>query len=191
MAHLYCLWACAGESWSRPKRGRTNTTADVSALERIERTIAPSVEAMGYEIVRVRLSGGHRQTLQVMAERRDGQAMSVDDCVELSRAISAFLDVEDPLPGSYLLEVSSPGLDRPLVRRQHFERFAGHEARFELTRPLEGRRRFRGRLIGVEGEDVRVVVEGQEVKLPLEAISSAKLVLTDELLAAAQRRERT
>lgn len=146
---------------------------------------------MGYEIVRVRLSGGQRQTLQVMAERRDGQAMSVDDCVGLSRAISAFLDVEDPLPGSYLLEVSSPGLDRPLVRRQHFERFVGHEARIELTRPLEGRRRFRGRLIGVEGEDVRVVVEGQEVKLPLEAISSAKLVLTDDLLAAAQRRERT
>ncbi|MFO0997989.1 MAG: ribosome maturation factor RimP [Alphaproteobacteria bacterium] len=170
----------------------TPTTEDVNALERIERAIEPSVASMGFEIVRVRLTGGRqRPTLQVMAERRDGEPMSVDDCAQLSRTISTFLDVEDPLPGSYMLEVSSPGLDRPLVRRQHFERFAGHEARIELTRPLDGRRRFRGRIMGVEGEDVRVVVEGQEVKLPLEAIGSAKLVLTDELLSAAQRRERT
>ena len=108
--------------------------------------IDPCVEAMGYEVVRVQVSGTQRRVLQVMAERSDRKAMTVDDCADLSRAISAVLDVEDPMPGEYVLEVSSPGIDRPLTRLADFERFRGFEARVELHAPVDGRRRFKGRL---------------------------------------------
>lgn len=161
----------------------------MSSEARIETVVASAIEPMGYDLVRVRLSGGHQQTLQVMAERRDGQAMSVDDCAEISRALSAHLDVEDPIPGAYTLEVSSPGIDRPLVRARDYERFAGHEAKVELREPVEGRRRFRGRILGLAGEQVRIAMPEGEMAVPLAVISAAKLVLTDELIAAANKKE--
>lgn len=158
-------------------------------LAAIEAMIAPTLEAMGYGLVRLRFTGGGRQTLQVMAERHDGAGMTVDDCAEISRTISALLDVEDPLPGAYLLEVSSPGIDRPLVRPADYQRFAGHEATIETGRPIAGRKRFRGRLGGLVEDGVRLdLAEGEAVVVPLADIHRAKLVLTDELLAAAKQR---
>ncbi|WP_316975895.1 ribosome maturation factor RimP [Shumkonia mesophila] len=161
----------------------------MSVTERIEQLIAPAVEGMGFSIVRVQLSGGDRLRLQVMAERQDGQAMVVDDCADLSRAISAILDVEDPIVEAYTLEVSSPGIDRPLVRLRDFERYAGHEARIETNVSVSGHRRFRGRVLGVEGDVVRVSVEGEDIAVPFSAISKAKLVLTEELLGMSEGRQ--
>ena len=152
----------------------------------IARIIEPSLEAMGYRLVRVALTGAQRPTLQVMAERRDEAAMTVDDCADISRSISALLDVADPIAGAYTLEISSPGIDRPLVRPEDYDRFAGFEARIELRTPLDGRKRFHGRLIGRADEHVRLSSETGEVRLPLAAIVRAKLVLTDDLLAAAR-----
>jgi ribosome maturation factor RimP len=154
--------------------------------DKIETLIAPSLVAMGYRVVRVAITGGRRATLQIMAERVDGKAMTVEDCADISRTVSALLDVADPIATAYTLEVSSPGIDRPLVRREDFARFAGFEAKIELTSPVEGRRRFRGKLLGVEGDDVRVLVDAAPVALPLATVVRAKLVLTDELLAASQ-----
>lgn len=162
----------------------------MDALARIEQLVTPSLEAMGYALVRVKIMGGAQPVLQVMAERRDDAAMSVDDCAEISRVLSALLDVEDPIAGAYTLEVSSPGIDRPLVRLADYARFAGFEARIELTRPLDGRRRFRGRLLGVEGEQVRLRQDGGDVVLPFADIASAKLVLTEDLLAWDLRRQK-
>jgi ribosome maturation factor RimP len=156
--------------------------------ERIERMVAPTVEAMGFRVVRVQLSGKDSMRLQVMVEREDERPIQVDDCAAVSRAISAVLDVEDPIAGTYTLEVSSPGIDRPLVRLGDFQRFVGFEARVETARPIDGRRRFRGRLLGVAGESVRMAVEGAEVALPYDDIQRAKLVLTDELIAATGKR---
>ncbi len=152
----------------------------------IARIIEPSLEAMGYRLVRVALTGTQRPTLQVMAERRDEAAMAVDDCALISRSISALLDVADPIAGAYMLEVSSPGIDRPLVRPEDYDRFAGFEARIDLIEPLDGRKRFRGRLLGRAEEYVRLIGEAGEVRLPLAAIVRAKLVLTEDLLAAAR-----
>ncbi len=153
---------------------------------KIEAMIAPSLDAMGYRVVRVAVSGGRRATLQIMAERADDQAMTVDDCAEISRTVSALLDVADPIAGAYTLEVSSPGIDRPLVRREDFARFAGFEAKVEMSQPVAGRRRFRGKLLGVEGEAVRLLVDAAPIDLPLAQVTRAKLVLTDELLAASR-----
>ena len=150
---------------------------------KIEAMIAPSLEAMGYRVVRVAVTGGRRPTLQIMAERADDQAMRVEDCTEVSRMVSALLDVADPIAGAYLLEVSSPGIDRPLVRPEDFARFAGFEAKVELNAPVDGRKRFRGRLLGVEGDQLRLLVDASPVALPIAAVTRAKLVLTDELLA--------
>jgi ribosome maturation factor RimP len=137
----------------------------------------------------VMLTNLRRPTLQVMAERLDDTPMTIDDCAEISRSVSALLDVADPIAGAYTLEVSSPGLDRPLVRPEDYDRFAGFEARLELAAPRDGRKRFRGRLIGLDGDDVRLAGEGGgEVRLPFAAIAKAKLVLTDDLLALAQRK---
>jgi len=156
--------------------------------DRIERMVAPTVEAMGFRVVRVQLSGRDSVRLQVMVERADERPIQVDDCAAVSRAISAVLDVEDPIAGAYTLEVSSPGIDRPLVRLGDFERFVGREARVETARPIDGRRRFRGRLLGVAGDSVRMAVEGAEVALPYSDIERAKLVVTDELIAATGKR---
>ncbi|MGI9417686.1 MAG: ribosome maturation factor RimP [Geminicoccaceae bacterium] len=155
-------------------------------MERISGLIAPTLEAMGFELVRVMSTGGRRPTLQVMAERLDRAGMTVDDCAEISRAVSAILDVEDPIKEAYQLEVSSPGIDRPLIKPVDFERFAGFEARVETDRPIEGQRKFKGRLLGVEEEAVRLALPEGERMLPLSSIRKAKLVLTDELLAAAE-----
>jgi ribosome maturation factor RimP len=154
---------------------------------RIETLIAPSLEAMGYRLVRVAVTGGRRAVvLQVMAERIDDKPMGVDDCTEVTHTVSALLDVEDPIESAYVLEVSSPGIDRPLVRREDYERFRGHEAKLELSAPIDGRRRFRGKLLGIEADRVRVNLGAEVVELPLASIQRAKLVLTDELLAAHQ-----
>jgi ribosome maturation factor RimP len=150
--------------------------------------IEPSLSAMGYRLVRVALTSGRRATLQVMAERLDEVPMSVEDCAEISRSLSALLDVADPIAGSYMLEVSSPGVDRPLVRAEDYNRFAGFDARIELAEPLAGRRRFRGRLLGTDANEVRLLTEAGEIRLPLAAIGRAKLVLSDALIAAAQRK---
>src|SRR6266851_852085 len=152
----------------------------------ITRLIEPSLEAMGYRVVRVALTGTRLPTLQVMAERRDEVPMTVDDCAEISRSISALLDVADPIAGAYTLEVSSPGIDRPLVRPEDYDRFAGFAARIELSEPQDGRKRFRGRLLGRAEDHVRLAGEAGEVRLPLAAIVRAKLELTDELLASAR-----
>ncbi|HEY4162862.1 MAG TPA: ribosome maturation factor RimP [Dongiaceae bacterium] len=155
----------------------------------IERIITPTVEGMGYELVRLTVSGGQRKTLQVMAEPKDGRHMSLEDCTKISRAISAVLDVEDPIEGAYSLEVSSPGIDRPLTRPKDYARFAGFEAKFETRAPIDGRKRFKGRLLGLEAEQVKIDVEGAVLALPLEEIDKAKLVLTDDLIAAYQQAE--
>jgi len=153
----------------------------------IERLIGPSAEAMGYEIVRVLLTGNRRPRLQIMAERADGSGMIVDDCARLSRAVSAILDVEDPIAGSYELEVSSPGIDRPLTRPADFDRFAGFEARLETAvAAADGRRRWTGRLLGLDGKSVRLATADGEIAVPLADLAKAKLLLTDELIAAAR-----
>jgi ribosome maturation factor RimP len=154
--------------------------------QRIEELISPSLAAMGYELVRARLSGRERPVLQVMIERADREPLTVDACADVSRTVSAILDVEDPIRGAYRLEVSSPGIDRPLVRLEDYDRFAGHVAKVELAAPLDGRRRFRGRLLGTDDGNVRIVEDESKgpVEVPFDAIQSAKLVLTDELIAA-------
>ncbi|MDB5408804.1 MAG: rimP [Rhodospirillales bacterium] len=149
--------------------------------------ISPSLDAMGYRLVRVAFTGGRRPTLQVMAERRDDAPMTVDDCAEISHSISALLDVADPIPTEYQLEVSSPGIDRPLISREDFVRFAGYEAKIEVGRMIDGRKRFRGRVLGLSGDDVRLALPDAEVTLPFVDIVAAKLLLTDELLAAAAK----
>jgi ribosome maturation factor RimP len=166
---------------------------------RIARIVEPVAEGLGYRLVRVKISGLNGMTVQIMAERPDG-TMTVEDCEALSRDVSPALDVEDPIERAYNLEVSSPGIDRPLVRRSDFERWAGQEAKVELARLINGRKRYRGVLAGVEGDAAGIRIEGapegspDTVWLPLGEIAEAKLVLTDELIAQtlrdAKRRDR-
>ena len=156
--------------------------AILSAMSQLEPVIEPVVEAAGFRLVRLRLMGGKTKTLQIMAERPDGQ-MDVEDCARLSRALSEFLDREDPIDGDYVLEVSSPGIDRPLTRLTDFSRWSGHEAKLELAAPdATGRKRFKGLLLGLDGNDVVIDVEGQRLKFPFRGIAEAKLVLTDKLI---------
>jgi ribosome maturation factor RimP len=151
-------------------------------MSQLEPIIAPRVEAAGYRLVRLRLTGSKTKTLQIMAERPDGQ-MDVEDCAKLSRALSEFLDAEDPIEGEYVLEVSSPGIDRPLTRITDFARWAGHDAKLELVAPDEsGRRRFKGLLLGLEGNGVVLESGGQRIVIAFSAIAEAKLVLTDRLI---------
>ncbi|MCZ6605078.1 MAG: ribosome maturation factor RimP [Alphaproteobacteria bacterium] len=160
-----------------------------AALESgIERLLTPALEAMGFLVVRVKLTGQPDKTLQIMVEHEDGSTVTVGACSRISRAVSALLDVEDTVKGAYGLEISSPGIDRPLVKAVDFERFAGHVAKIETRRPRDGRKRFRGRLLGLDGDDVRIDVEGGEVAvIPLVEIVAAKLVLTDALIEAAMK----
>jgi ribosome maturation factor RimP len=156
--------------------------AILTAMSQLEPIITPAVEAAGYRLVRLRLMGGKTKTLQIMAERPDGQ-MDVEDCARLSRALSDFLDREDPLEGEYVLEVSSPGIDRPLTRLTDFSRWSGHEAKLELGAPdATGRKRFKGLLLGLDGNDVMIEVDGQRLRFPFRSIAEAKLVLTDKLI---------
>ena len=158
--------------------GRSAGKPDNNALGAIEKAIEPTVAAMGYALVRVMMTGGtSNPVLQVMVERTDDRSMTVEDCAEIRRAVSAVLDVEDPITGAYRLEISSPGIDRPLVKPADFARFKGEVARIETIEPVEGRKRFQGRLLGVEGDAVRLTLEdGAVVALPLGAVRRAKLV---------------
>lgn len=154
-------------------------------IRRVEKMIEPVLADMGFELVRVHMFGTKRPTLQIMAERADGAPMTVDHCAEISHTVSALLEVEDPIAGAYNLEVSSPGIDRPLVRPKDYERFAGHEAKVEMRVLIDGRRRFQGRIAGFSEGKVSLETDSGEVALPIDEIHQAKLVLTDELLAAA------
>ena len=162
---------------------------------RIARIVEPVAAGLGFRLVRVKLSAMNGTTLQIMAERPDG-TMTVGDCETLSRDVSPALDVEDPMDAAYNLEVSSPGIDRPLVRRSDFERWNGHEARIELAVPLDGRKRFKGKLAGLEGNAVLVALEKSKlegpttIKLPLADIGEAKLVMTDALVRETLRAEK-
>jgi ribosome maturation factor RimP len=164
---------------------RGKTAEDARLLELLD----PVAEATGYGIVRLRLMGGEeRRRLQIMAERppKDGEPseMLIEDCAKLSRAISEVMDAADPISGEYTLEVSSPGVDRPLTRKQDFETYEGYEARLELDRLAEGRKRFKGVLAGVEGDNIAIDLEGEDetTLIPFAWIQEAKLVLTDELM---------
>lgn len=155
-------------------------------LRRIEEIVAPTVAGMGYELVRVAMSRGG--TLQIMIEPADGRPMDVEDCATLSRALSAVLDVEDPIPGSYTLEVSSPGIDRPLTRPKDYVRWSGHVARLETAEPIEGRRRFKGTLLGLADDLVKLRLDdGKEALVPFASVTKAKLELTDALIEEHRR----
>ncbi|SCA55606.1 Ribosome maturation factor RimP [Candidatus Terasakiella magnetica] len=160
-----------------------------SEIKRIEEIIAPTLTDLGYAIVRLQMQGDRHQTLQIMAERLDRKIMDVDDCAKISRAISPLLDVDDPIEDPYSLEVSSPGVDRPLVRAEDFERFAGFEAKVEMSYLIDGRKRFTGRLVGLVDGNVQILVDGVAQDLPFEDVVKAKLVLTDDLLAAASKEQ--
>ena len=159
---------------------RGKTPEDQTLLDLLD----PVAEAAGYEIVRLRMKGGEeRRTLQIMAEDAHGEMM-VEDCATLSRALAQVLDAADPIKGEYVLEVSSPGVDRPLTRFKDFETYEGYEAKIELDRLAEGRKRFKGMLVGIEDDNVAIDLEGEEdtALLPFAWITDAKLSLTDELL---------
>ena len=147
----------------------------------LEPVFEPVIEKAGFKLVRLRVMGGASKTLQVMAERPDG-SMDVEGCATLSHALLDFIEAEDPIEGDYEIEVSSPGIDRPLTRLMDFARWAGHEAKIELHTPIEGRRRFRGVLLGLDGQDVAIRADNSETKFPFRAIANAKLVLTDKLI---------
>ncbi|SIO49095.1 ribosome maturation factor RimP [Rhodovulum sp. ES.010] len=164
----------------------TDLVAKTAIDRRLAGILTPVIEGMGYELVRVRLMGGKIKTLQLMAERPDG-GIEVDDCAEISTAVSAVLDVEDPVEDAYTLEVSSPGIDRPLTRLKDFETWEGYEAKLETTELIDGRRRFKGLLAGLEDGEVLIEItgaDGQPVTIGLEFdwLSDAKLVLTEELI---------
>jgi ribosome maturation factor RimP len=165
--------------------GETGLAGDVAALAE------PVLNDLGFRLVRVTVSGRNGQTVQIMAERPDG-TITIEECAEVSRQLSPVLDAHDPIQGSYALEVSSPGIDRPLVRRSDFDDWAGYEAKIETRVAVDGRRRFRGVLRGTDGSEVRIEVEDEAgrrvVSLPVSNIGEARLVLTDELVREALRR---
>lgn len=148
---------------------------------RIAEIITPVVEDMGFEVVRVRLMVGKQTVLQIMVQRPDGQ-IDVDECGEISTALSAMLDVEDPIVEEYSLEVSSPGIDRPLTRLKDFDQWAGFEAKVETDALIDGRRRFKGELAGTEGDEVLITIPEGTIGLKFDWLSDAKLVLTDDLI---------
>lgn len=160
---------------------------------RVAAIAEPVIKQLGYRLVRVRVSGLDGCTVQIMVERPDG-SMAIEDCEAVSRALSPVLDVADPVDRAYRLEISSPGIDRPLVRRSDFDRYAGHVAKIEMQTPLQGRKRFRGVLLGTEGDVARIrredapAGEQAEVLLPIELMAEAKLVLTDALIEESLRR---
>ncbi len=171
----------------------TDLVAKTAMDRRLAEIVQPVIEGMGFELVRIRLMGGATRTLQIMADRPEG-GIEVDDCSEISTAVSAILDVEDPIEENYVLEVSSPGIDRPLTRLKDFEMWKGWEARIETTELIDGRRRFKGMLAGVEGEEVLIEIEdGKEtvtIGLQFDWLSDAKLILTDELISEMLRQKK-
>ncbi|MGS0647161.1 ribosome maturation factor RimP [Komagataeibacter melomenusus] len=155
---------------------------------RIAAMVAPALADMGFDLVRVAVLGRESPTVQIMADRMDGTLLVIEDCEQISHAVGAILDVEDPLPGAWTLEVSSPGIDRPLTRAKDWERFAGHLARAEMNMPLEGRKRFAGIVLGArDGCGLMRLEDGSEVALPFAEMRKARLVLTDELIEASAR----
>jgi len=166
---------------------KTKTTMD----ERILAIAEPVAHDLGFGIVRVRVMAGKRAKLQIMAERLSDGTMGVDDCATLSRELSSVFEVEDPIDGAYVLEVSSAGLDRPLTDFEHFDRYQGYLARLELDRLVEGRKRFRGKLAGVDGDNVAINLDGEEdtAMIPFDWISEAKLLITDELIEKGQKQK--
>ncbi|WP_380056035.1 ribosome maturation factor RimP [Falsihalocynthiibacter sp. SS001] len=159
--------------------------SDLVASSAIDRRLAnlvqPVVEDLGYELVRVRLMGGEEKALQIMAQKPDG-SMEVDDCAKVSTEVSAILDVEDPIEGNYALEVSSPGIDRPLTRMKDFDLWHGYEAKLEVAEAIDGRRRFKGVLAGTTDDEVLITVTEGTIGLKFDWLAEAKLVLTDELI---------
>jgi len=157
---------------------------DQAAL--VAKLVEPALNALGYDLVRVHFGGGCDLRLQIMAERADRAEMTVEDCASISRNISTLLDAEDPIPEAYTLEVSSPGIDRPLVRLEDYDRFAGFDARVESRTPVVDRKKFSGVLKGTDGDDILIDVDGEIYEVPFVEIHRAKLILTDELIAASQ-----
>ena len=170
-----------------PTPALSDLIARASIDRRLAEIVAPVIEDLGFELVRLRLQGGRSPTLQIMADRPGvgpgaGSGIEVDDCAAISTAVSATLDVEDPIEDAYTLEVSSPGIDRPLTRLKDFDAWAGHEARLETVELIDGRRRFKGALAGTSGEEVLIEIEEGTIGLRFEWLSDAKLVLTDDLI---------
>ena len=160
---------------------------------RLADIVTPAIEGLGFELVRIRLMGGATRTLQIMADRPDG-GIEVDDCGLISTTVSALLDVEDPIEENFVLEVSSPGIDRPLTRLKDFEMWKGWEARIETTELIDGRRRFKGTIAGAEGDEVLIEIEDAgalvTIGLKFDWLSDAKLILTDELIAEMLRQKK-
>lgn len=167
----------------------TNMIAKAPIDQRMAAIVQPALEGMGFELVRLRLMSGKKMTLQIMAERPDG-TMEVEDCAEVSRTLSAILDVEDPIESEYTLEVSSPGIDRPLTRLTDFDRWEGYEAKLETTDLIDGRRRFKGILCGTEETEVLLEIDEGTIGLEFDWLSDAKLVLTDDLIRESLRRSK-
>lgn len=149
----------------------------------VQKIVEPVVDGLGYEIVRIATIGSQRPTLQIMIERKDRGSLTVDDCAAVSRAVSEVLDEKDPIEGEYSLEVSSPGLDRPLTKEEHFERFSGYEAKIETDTEVDGRKRFKGKITGIDPrQNIHFEMDEKNYEIPFTAVSKAKLILTDELL---------
>lgn len=164
---------------------RDDAAQTTSFESRLAAVVEPMLVQLGYELVRVAVLGRERPTVQVMADRADGAQISVEDCERITHALGAVLDVDDPMPGAWTLEVSSAGIDRPLTRLKDWVRFAGHLARVETHVPVEGRRRITGPIVGADAEGARLRLEdGSEIVVPFAAVRRAKLVLTDALIEA-------
>tara|TARA_Y100001970_G_scaffold294364_1_gene451596 strand:- start:15710 stop:16201 length:492 start_codon:yes stop_codon:yes gene_type:complete len=159
-------------------------------VHRIQELISPTLKARGFDVVRVLFYGEKLKTLQIMIEKTDVSELTVDDCAECSTAISAILDVEDLISSNYELEVSSPGIDRPLTRLTDFDRFSGFEAKVETQNSINGRRRFQGALLGIDGKNIVIEVDRSKTLLPFSSIKSAKLVLNDALIDATRKERR-
>ena len=155
--------------------------------EKIEEMICPSIVGAGYDLVQIKFLEEDNKTLQIMIERRDRGPITVDDCATVSRVVSPLLDVGDPVPNSYSLEVSSPGIERPLVKVEDFERFVGFKAAVETKRPIYDRKKFRGLISSVIGNSIRIEIDGKCVELSFEEIRQASLIITDELIEASRR----
>ena len=176
------VFLCSFSACTKSERPMTNDLIAKAAIDRrMAEIITPVIEDMGFELVRVRLMSGKSTILQIMADKPEG-GIEVDDCAEISQAVSAVLDVEDPILDEYTLEVSSPGIDRPLTRLKDFEMFEGYEAKIETADMIDGRRRFKGALAGIEEDEVLINVDEGTIGLKFDWLSDAKLVLTDDLI---------
>ena len=161
----------------------TDLIAKAAMDQRLLKILNPMIEGLGYEVVRLRLMSGNTPTLQIMAQKPDG-TMEVDGCAEISTAVSALMDVEDPIIEAYTLEVSSPGIDRPLTRLKDFDQWTGYVAKIETEQLIDGRRRFKGELAGTDGDEVLITIDEGTIGLKFDWLADAKLILTDELIRA-------